>query len=300
MYISAERGFLRMTRQKELLGKVALDDISGVIIRGYGATISANICAHLAASHVPIIICGSDQLPASVVWPINGNFQQGIHMQAQADAKKPLCKRLWSALVQAKITNQALVLGYDGKENADVLAMAARVKSGDADNVEAQAARRYWKRLLGSDFKRDRQQHGINAALNYGYTVLRAATARSILVAGLHPSLSIHHQSRGDALRLADDLMEPFRPFVDLVVLGLVTAQQTAQDIELNKETKSRLVAVLSLDLKSCKGTSPLQLCLDRLAQSLVAVFMGQQTKLELPQAPFALHSLIKSNPEQL
>jgi CRISP-associated protein Cas1 len=283
VHLSAERGFLKVSRNKEVIGSIAMDDVAGLVVRGYGASFSANICAALAERNAPIVICSSNQSPASVIWPVSGHHQQGLHMQAQAVAKKPLLKRLWAELVTAKVLAQASVLESAGEDANDLRSMASRVHSGDPDNIEAQAARRYWSRLMGDGFKRDRGEEGINAALNYGYTVLRAATARSIIAAGLHPSLSIQHQSRGDALRLADDLMEPFRPFVDQAVFTCAKGLAEGAALELDKDTKAKLVEVLSLDLAGPQGLSPLQTCMDRLAQSLVSVFTGERRSLELP-----------------
>ncbi|HHG90588.1 MAG TPA: type II CRISPR-associated endonuclease Cas1 [Devosia sp.] len=290
-HLSVSRGFLSVKVNGETAGKVAIDDISALIIRGHGASLSVNICARLSRANVPIVICGSNQSPASVIWPVSGHFTQGLHMQAQAVANKPLLKRLWAQLVKAKITAQADVLEAFGLNGADIRAMAERTKSGDSDNQEAQAARRYWPRLMGETFRRDRQEEGANAALNYGYTILRAASARAILAAGLHPSLSLHHQSRGDALRLADDLMEPFRPFIDQAVRQMRDSQARNEELQLNQHTKAALVGVLSLDLNSAHGSSPMQLCMGRMAQSLVRVFLGEEKIMELPGAPLPLVS---------
>jgi len=161
--------------------------------------------------------------------------------------------------------------------------MARRVKTGDTDNMEAQAAKKYWPRLMGKDFKRGTHHGGKNASLNYGYTVLRSAVARSVLAAGLHPSLSLHHQSRGDALRLADDLMEPFRPWVDHVVCRFSENFENNDDFELGIDHKTALVGVLTIDLQSPHGISPMQVCMDRLAQSLVQVYLKARKTIELP-----------------
>lgn len=287
-HLSVSRGFLKVSIKQEQIGQIAIDDMSGLVIRGHGASLSANICGRLAKANVPIVICGSNQSPTSVIWPVSGHFAQGLHMQAQAVANKPMRKRLWGQLVKAKILAQAAVLDAHGLTGQDLSEMAGRVKSGDGDNLEAQAARRYWPRLMGSDFKRDQQADDGNAALNYGYTVLRAAVARSILAAGLHPSLALQHQSRGDALRLADDLMEPFRPWIDHKVGQLMRSSETGE-ILLNKEAKTSLAAVLSMDLQSSVGSSPMQLCLDHMAQSLVQVFLGNRRDLELPGIPLPL-----------
>ena len=288
-HISASRGFLCINIDGEKVGQVAIDDMAAIVIRGHGASLSVNICSRLSQANVPIVLCGTNQSPASVIWPVSGHFAQGLHMQAQAVANKPLLKRLWAQLVKAKIEAQANVLKTCDQNSSDISAMAGRVKSGDSGNLEAQAARRYWPRLMGDKFKRDRQANGINAALNYGYTGLRAATARSILAAGLHPSLSVQHQSRGDALRLADDLMEPFRPWVDYRVRQMVDKLEPEKQLLLDQNSKATLVGVLSLDLQSNMGASPMQVCMDRMAQSLVQVYLGECKTMELPGTPLPL-----------
>lgn len=282
-YLSVSRGFLSVKIDGEIVGKIAIDDMTALIIRGHGASLSVNICARLSKANVPIVICGNDQAPASVIWPVSGHFSQGLHMQAQATANKPLQKRLWAQLIKAKIEAQANVLEARSLNCDDLRAMARRVKTGDADNMEAQAAKKYWPRLMGKDFKRGTHHGGINASLNYGYTVLRSAVARSVLAAGLHPSLSLHHQSRGDALRLADDLMEPFRPWVDHVVCRFPENFKNDGDFELGIDHKTALVGVLTFDLQSPHGISPMQVCMDRLAQSLVQVYLKARKTIELP-----------------
>ncbi len=302
VHLSLSRSFMKITQDGEKLGQIDITDMSALIVRGYSATISINLCSRLALENVPVIICGANQSPASILWPIDGHHRQGQRMQAQADATKPLKKRLWQSLVKAKILAQASALDHVGESSSALRLMAKRVKTGDHENLEAQAARRYWPAMMGADFRRSKsgasQSHApnpasndnpnINAFLNYGYTVLRAACARSILAAGLHPSLSLHHESAGDALRLADDLMEPFRPWVD------IAAYQCAQQMEgddpvLSNAHKAKLAAVLTMDLHTAHGASPLQLCLDRLATSLAQVFLGEETYLDLPDAPMPL-----------
>ncbi len=182
---------------------------------------------------------------------------------------------------------QADALEAAGQRSVALRALIRKVRSGDPDNIESAAARRYWPLMMGDGFRRDLAAGGVNALLNYGYMVLRAATARSILAAGLHPSLSIHHQSRGTALRLADDLMEPFRPLVDGIVIWLL---ENAGD-GLDHDAKAALVRVTTLDLEGPKGASPLQPCLDRLATSLALIYMEKKGQLELPGQPVALLS---------
>src|SRR5690606_215333 len=142
----------------------------------------------------------------------------GTRIEAQAAASRPMAKRLWADLVRAKVRAQAAALAEFSQPPLVLETLAKRVRSGDPVNIEAQAAQRYWPSLFGPDFRRDRSADGVNALLNYGYMVLRASAARAVVSAGLHPSLGIHHKSAGSSLRLADDLMEPFRPAVDILV----------------------------------------------------------------------------------
>ena len=281
--LSLSRGFLKLSRDGGEIGRVGLPDIAAVIVRGYGASVSLNLVARLAEENIPLVLCGSDQAPASVIWPIGGHHAQGHIIAAQAELTRPQKKRLWQALVKAKIRAQAEVLEAERETANDLREIANRVRSGDPDNQEAFAARRYWSRLMSpieDGFTRDSSGSGLNGWLNYGYAVLRAGTARSILAAGLHPSLSIHHESRGEALRLSSDLMEPFRPYVDLLVRRFAVA---ADSFELTAARKSAIVEVLSLDLAGPYGASPLQICLDRACQSLAAVCLGERRTLDLP-----------------
>jgi len=284
-HISVERGFMAVSVGGERQGQVALNDVGALVVHGHGATFSANLVSRLAERGVPVVICGSNHAPIALVWPMDGHYEQGLRMRAQADASRPMQKRLWRDLVRSKLTAQAAVLAAAGEPYDALRDLAKRVRSGDPENVEAQAARRYWPLMMGTDFRRDRDADGVNALLNYGYIVLRAATARAIVAAGLHPSLSIHHQSRGNALRLADDLMEPFRPYVDNIVRRL---WKDGSD-ELDRDVKATLAAVTILDLEGPRGVAPLQTCLDRLAQSLAQVYLGEAERLALPSPPPAL-----------
>ena len=285
IHLSLFRGFLKLSRNGTEVGRVGLPDIGGLIVRGYGASISLNLVARLANENIPVVLCGADQSPASVIWPVGGHHRQGHIIEAQGKLSQPQRKRLWQALIRAKITAQGQALEYSGEHSTDLFEMAKRVRSGDLDNIEAQAARKYWPRMMGvldDSFKRSRQVGGLNGWLNYGYTVLRAGAARSLLAAGLHPSLSIQHASRGEPLRLSSDVMEPFRPWVDLTVRQLAEKEH-GNLLELDRRRKGEIVRVLSLDLQGPHGASPLQTCLDRLAQSLARICQGKVQKLELP-----------------
>jgi len=242
-HLSVSRGFMTVRQDQEVIGQIALDDMAALIVHGHGASWTANLTSRLAERGVPIVLCGSNHSPVALVWPIDGNNEQGRRMQAQADVNKPMRKRLWKEIVKCKILAQADALKAFGLRSGALRDLAAKVRSGDPENIEGKAARRYWRLMMGEEFRRDRNLDGVNAMLNYGYMVLRAATARSIIAAGLHPSLSIHHESRGNALRLSDDLMEPFRPYVD----GIVRSLQETTGCELDQDAKASLVKVTSL-----------------------------------------------------
>ncbi len=285
VHLSVDRGFMKVTKDGEHLGQIALDDIDALVVHSHGATFSVNLISRLSKRGAPVVMCESNHAPVGLVWPIDGHYEQGKRMEAQASASQPMRKRLWRDIVVAKIKAQADALDLVGEQGEGLRILARKTRSGDPENIEAQGARRYWPVMMGEGFTRDRTQGGVNALLNYGYTVLRAATARSIIAAGLHPSLAIHHQSRGTALRLSDDLMEPFRPFVDLTVRRLVESGEK----DINRDTKAALAAIVTFDLEGPKGASPLQICLDRLSVSLAQVYLGERQDLEFPGPPLPL-----------
>ncbi|MEM6902483.1 MAG: type II CRISPR-associated endonuclease Cas1 [Pseudomonadota bacterium] len=263
------------------LGRIALDQLAAVLCTARGVSHSSNLVIELASRHVPLVYCGAGFLPAAIAWPVDGHHLQSLRIQSQVEAGKPLIKRLWRELVVAKIKHQALVLEAGDPETAEGLdSMARRVKSGDPDNLEAQAARRYWPALMGTDFRRDRAAADQNALLNYGYAILRSGIARAIMAAGLHPSIGLHHQNRYNAMCLVDDLMEPYRPVIDLAVLKLVQAGHG----EVSAPVKAYLAGLLLTPVQTDQGITPLHTVLNRLAQSLATVLSeGGRTRLLLP-----------------
>jgi CRISPR-associated protein Cas1 len=206
-------------------------------------------------------------------------------MRAQLAAGQPLCKRLWQILVQAKIEQQGAALAALGRPAAGFRLLARKVRSGDPENVEAQAVRRYWPLLFGEGFRRDRLLPGTDALLNYGYTILRSATARAVVAAGLHPSLGVHHRNRADDFCLVDDLMEPFRPLVDAAVARLAEGGKETVDVEAKRE----LAGLAAMDMQTARGTTPLATCLERLAVSLGQAYESGEARLDLPAAPLPL-----------
>lgn len=283
--LSLYRGFLDISGPDGPLGQVPLDDIEAVIASTPAISYTNQALAALAERGAPVVICGTNFTPRAYILPVSGHHAQGERFEAQAAASLPLRKRLWATIVKAKLRAQAAALERVGANPAPLRQLVNRVRSGDAGNIEAQGAQKYLPAMFGGDFRRDRDADGVNAMLNYGYTVLRAATARSIVGAGLHPSLGLHHKSRGDALRLADDLMEPFRPSVDLFVRTLAGEGVS----RLEPASKKRLAAVLHADFQTAEGVTPLSTVLTRCAQSLAQVFLGERTQLALPDNPLPL-----------
>ncbi len=286
-HLSLERGFMVIAAAGEQgpeLGRLPLDDLAAVILTGRGITHSSNLLAALAQAGIPLVICGSNLSPVGVLWSSEGHHAQAGRMDAQLAATRPLNKRLWQQVVKAKLQMQAAALSALGKPAASVAALVKRVRSGDPDNLEAQAAQHYWKLLFGPAFRRDREAPGLNALLNYGYAVLRAACARAIMGAGLHPSLGIHHANAQNAFRLADDLMEPFRPLIDLRVHALAMQGHLVVD----RRTKPLLAQVMYLDLPGPAGRSPTMAAIVRLATALAQTYLGERSELELPYSTAA------------
>ena len=284
-HLAKERGFLAVKSEGAELGRIPLDDIAAVIANAHGITYSNNLLVALAERCAPLVVCGANFRPAAILWSADGHHEQAGRMADQAAASVPLKKRLWTQLVVAKIESQRTTLEALGAEHEGFFLLARKVRAGDPDNVEAQAARRYWPLLFGRAFRRDRQSEGVNAMLNYAYTVLRAGAARAIMAAGLHPSLGLSHRQRGNAFALADDLMEPFRPLADLLVCDLIRDGHG----EVDTTTKPQLARILVTDMSTADGVSPVGACLSRLALSLARCFAGEQKKLDLPRRALPL-----------
>ncbi len=281
-HLFVSRGFLVVQDtegERKELGQVPLDDIAAVIANAHGLSYSNNLLVSLAERGVPFVLCAANHNAVGMLWPIDGNFQQAKRFDAQITASKPTQKRLWADIVRIKLLQQAAALEAVGAPTAPLAALAAKVRSGDPDNIEAQGARRYWSLLFGEDFRRDQNGGGLNGLLNYGYTVFRAATARAVIAAGLHPTLGLHHGNEGNPMRLVDDLMEPFRPMVDLLVWQL----QQKGESQVHPETKRALVRSLYDDMQTSSGATPAMVCMQRLAVSLAQIYLGERDKLDLP-----------------
>ena len=287
-WLKKSRGFLQVYNSGEMLGQVPLDDIQTVLVSVPGCAVSSVLMDQLAQRDIPLVICGENYLPSSWTLPLQGAVRQFRVMRAQAQLSEPRRKRFWQKIVRAKIANQSEVLSRAGKPCRDLSRMIGKVKSGDPENVEAQAARAYWQRLLGGEFRRDRESPGLNAALNYGYTILRACIARGVSGAGLHPSFSVHHKNPQNPMNLVDDLVEPFRPIADFVIWRRI--QEYSK--ELTSEGKLRLASLCTLPLPTEDGFSPLSQVAVKSCRSFARYCLGETTDEVAPSLPTTLDSL--------
>jgi CRISPR-associated protein Cas1 len=281
-HLFLHRGFMVVQAsdgERKELGQIPIDDIAAVIANAHGISYTNNLLIALAERGTPFVLCGANHNAAGMLLTVDGNYNQAKRFDAQIAASKPTHKRLWAELVKSKLQQQAAVLEAIGQNPIPLNALAQKVKSGDPDNLEAQGARKYWTMLFGDDFRRDQSASGLNALLNYGYTVLRACTARAVIAAGLHPTLSLFHSNAGNAMRLVDDLMEPFRPMIDLKVWQLAQHGET----ELNPSSKRALVHVMYDGMQSTVGATPVMVSIQKVATSLAQVYLGERDKLDLP-----------------
>lgn len=294
-HLFLHRGFMVVQDtegERKELGQVPLDDIAAVIANAHGLSYTNNLLVALSERGAPFVLCAANHNAVGMLLPIEGNFEQSKRIEAQIAASLPTHKRLWAAVVRAKLEQQAAALEAAGAPTAPLSALVGKVKSGDPENIEAQGARRYWGLLLGENFRRDQDGGGTNALLNYGYTVLRATTARAVIAAGLHPSIGLHHSNDNNAMRLVDDLMEPFRPVIDLKVWQLVRNQEE----HVTPDTKRALVRTLYDDMQTDMGATPVMVCVQKLATSLAQVYLGERDKLDLPLPglPLALAAALR------
>lgn len=229
---------------------VPIEDLH-VLLLDFAAThLSLPLLSALAEAEVAVVICGPKHLPVASLLPFAAHHRHALFARKQAEVSEPRKKQIWRQVVQAKVGNQAEVLKTFGRVPRGFAALPDRVLSGDTGNVEAQAAARYFPALFGEDFERNPDADGINAMLNYGYALMRAATARAICAAGLHPAFGIHHHSQFDPYALADDLMEPLRPAVDAHIKRFLNSEGLPDPVPIGHPDDDLGQTVLSPDVK--------------------------------------------------
>lgn len=268
------------------LPKVTLpiEDLGVVIVDDVRATYTQAVFIALLEAGTTVVVTGRDHLPAGMMLPLDSHHVQTQRHRAQIEAGTPIRKRAWQAIVRAKIEQQATVLAHFTGGHGGLAPMARRVRSGDPDNLEAQAAQRYWPRLFGKAFRRDRETEGVNALLNYGYAVVRAAVARAVVASGLIPSLGVHHRHRNNPFCLADDLLEPYRPYVDWRVRQLAGNGAEATPNLSERETRAALLSLLNETVRVGGRREPLLLALHTSAASLCRTLTGTDRGLSLPE----------------
>jgi len=261
---------------------VPIEDIGVLIIDDGQAVHTQAVFREILAVGGTILVTDQRHLPAGMVLPLEGHHAQTGRHHAQISVSKPRRKRFWQQIVRAKISLQGELLIAETGHDAGLTKLATRVRSGDPDNLEAQAAQRYWPRLFGRKFRRNRETSGANALLNYGYAITRAAIARGLVASGLIPSLGIHHRNQRNPFCLADDLMEPFRPLVDAQVFALVNGPDGTAGPEVRSH-RAELLAVFNQTIFFGEQRLPVLVAMERSAATLAAAMESAESRLELP-----------------
>ncbi len=278
---------------------VPIEDIGVVIVDHPAVTYTHSVFTELMEAGAAVVLCSRDHHPAGVFLPIDAHSTQTERHHHQIEASLPFKKQAWARIIRAKIARQADVIKEIAGKDEGLSALSARVRSGDPDNLEAQAAQRYWKVLFGTDFRRDRDATGPNSALNYGYAIIRAAVGRAIVGSGLIPSLGLHHHNRSNPFCLADDLMEPYRPFIDIKVSELARSGHALA--ELDRTAKAALLSVLNETIEIGVHRTPIGLAIHQTTASLARSYESGKPDFDLPASLF-LHQgdLDLSGPSEL
>ena len=264
--------------------QVPIEDIGLLILDHQQITITQATIAKLLANNVAFITCDNTHHPTGLMLNLDGNTLQSQKFQAQVEASVPLKKQLWQQTVMAKIENQAALLKTQSPEYKLLNTYAKDVKSGDSENHEAKAAAYYWKRIFPDflEFRRERYGPPPNNLLNYGYAILRAIVARSIVASGMLPTLGIFHRNQYNAYCLADDVMEPYRPYVDRTVCNII--RMNGKFLDMTAAMKTELLKIPTIDVMIDEQKSPLMIAVQRTTASLAKCFEGKTRKILYPQ----------------
>lgn len=271
--------------KKEAIRTIPIEDIGVMVLDNKQITITQGVLEMLLENNCAVITCDSNHLPVGLMLPLCGNTTQNERFRSQIDASLPLQKQLWQQTIQQKIRNQATVLQQTHNMHVrNMLAWSNIVKSGDSDNLEARAAAYYWKNLFPQipDFTREREGIPPNNLLNYGYAILRAVVARALVSSGLLPTLGIHHHNRYNAYCLADDIMEPYRPYVDNLVIEIINSE--VDYYECTTELKQKLLAIPVIDVVINNQRSPLMIAVGLTTASLYKCYSGELRKIAYPE----------------
>ena len=263
---------------------VPIEDIGMIILDHRQITLTQGLMETLIDNNCAIVTCGSNHLPVGLMLPLYCNTIQNERFRQQLDSSLPLKKQLWQQTIQAKIHNQAAVLKYTtGEVHNNMNVWEGQVRSGDTENMEARAAAYYWKTIFPGhpEFIRGQFEDFPNNMLNYGYAILRAIIARALVGSGLLPTLGIHHHNRYNAYCLADDIMEPYRPYIDKLVYEIVSSECPQ---ELTKEVKTKLLSIPAIEVTINGQRSPLMVAASKTTASLAKCFNGETRRLIYPE----------------
>lgn len=280
-HLNLENYQLRLTNKNLLkFHSVPIEDIAFLVLENPQITITQALISFLLQSKVAIIFCNQQYMPTGMALPFDGHHVQTQRIREQVNAGGALKKRLWKLIVQQKIKNQASLLKKLNYDAQALIYKASQVKSGDISNEEGKAAAIYWPRLLGKGFIRDRMGEAPNNLLNYGYAILRAATCRAIVGTGLHPSMGLFHKNKYNSFALADDLMEPYRPYLDQHVHQYLTENELPEDLDVN--AKTFLLDILNADVVINNKKHPMMIALSHTANSVAEIIAGNKDLKEL------------------
>ena len=280
-YIHIQHQQLLIDKEGETVGKIPIEDLGVLILQHPAIVITQAVIIACQQNNVAIVFCDEKHLPYSVILPVSdGHSLHQKVMRMQIGAKVPVTKRIWKQIVQQKIIEQEKTLSLAGMDTAILRRLALKVKSGDVANHEAQAAQHYWPRLFGKSFRRDYEATGVNTLLNYGYAVVRALVARAVVASGLHPAIGIHHHNQYNALCLADDLMEPFRPWLDWLVYQIWIANKK---VEIDKDTKHIILGLLGETVRMNKKTMPMMIACHYLVADFKRCLDGSLDSIKYP-----------------
>lgn len=282
-YLHINNQQLIIEQQGVLTGTIPIEDLGVVILQHPGIVITQRVVIACQENNVVLVFCNERYLPYSVIFPlVDGNSLHSKIIQQQVNIKTTSKNRLWKSIVKQKIEEQATTLALCGVSDTPIRRILTQVKSGDKENHEAQAAQKYWRLLFGDSFRRDPNHEGLNAMLNYGYAIVRAMIARAIVGAGLHPSLGLHHRNQYNGLCLADDIMEPFRPWIDYLVLQY--SLENPENCTISKDFKQTILNLLYEPVSLGNRTLPLMIACHYLAASIRQAYSDPTILLEYPR----------------
>lgn len=280
-HLSLKNKQLVISQNGNHVGSIPVEDIGEIILNDPSITMTQAVMVESQKNNVALILCDEKHLPISTMLPlVTGNKLHSKVLRTQIDARASTIKRLWQSTVRTKLENQAATLDMFGATSIGITRMITKVKSGDSTNIEAQAARTYWPLLFGESFRRRDESNELNSLLNYGYAVIRASVARSLVSSGLHPAIGIHHHNQYNGMALADDLLEPFRPWVDARVKSI---QNAGRSCDIDKKNKQDLLGLLSASVIYGEERIPFLQALNRLTAELKTALAENRKSLNWP-----------------